>query len=1372
MQTQVKVSKEKEQTSVHHKPYSYEQTYRKPAAARQPDPVEIIRRIRKNPASLTREDQMALQRTLGNRAVVQLLSELKKNGKKEEKTGSEAEVKQEGPGGQEKAGEVQEVQGGEAALAAQSESEQLEQPIQPAQLEEAPVVQVEPANEAQSQVRQTQSVAAAAAKQSSAVLEQQPSQKAKPSEKIKGILKKNLLESPVKGKASAGSVEGAGKSTAGQTGGEEKAIAAQKKDAGAASKATGGGNEPAAEPAEVQSADEKDGKAGGDAKDSKEAEGAKGSKDARETEEGKAGKGTNGAKDASEKARKAEQAASKEPSLGAALGAIAGDGKETPAKAKKVNIRGEDPGQILDQLTQVQPTQMGDAYAQAVDVSAGAFAKQKQKAKQSLPVIPAPTGLKGKVLQARRKPVPLKHAAPESYKSERSGGAAAPGNLERMNIGSSGPEENPEAIMSEIRSAAAQPPGISMTGEADPSQVEGFSREATQQVGAAKQAEMGQISTPFGENDIFPEPDGSTLKANAELQGGNAPSAKKLPGLAIPGEMTAGLNKTLAPEMNKQLGAKQAEYSKEKEKFDSKVMLSKADSHSQIQKAEAEAKEQQLSQQAGAKAEVNALRGEWKSELDAAEADYAGQAGAAAQQKKSEINTVRTEKEREAQKRQSEAEQEATTAYSKAKKEADGKHQEEKAKEEKKGGFLGWVKNKLEAVVEVVKKAVNFIFEGLRKAVKFIFEKAKQAVLGIIELGRKLITTLIKGLGTLLKKLVSVVFAKFPGIAAKICSKIDGVVNKAVKAVNQLAQKLKTKVTQVMDFLASKVDQALAVVQNFYTKLISTIGNLLIAVFLDVMERIGALGKAAKRSFSHLEGKMWEYLLGVDISKPLGAGAAEGGAEQEQEAGEPQPEEKLTADDIEMESVEEGEMDPELVQDMNLKDGETKQLPGSSDPHTMESIMEDFDTGKANQSLGGKIADGVSLRANNAKMVFDQIKTYVIKWMKAHGLQLLAAIVGILVGVVAAEILTGGAVTAFLPVLMNIVMTVMEAQAIVSVAQTLAQASGYIGTYLSQGWQKLIEPAAIALATALAMGLVELAMELGFKGLGKGLKKAGQAVKKGAAATAKGVKAVAGAGAKGIKSLLKTGAKLASKSGSMIIRNGKIVIKSLQKGFMKGAKKLQALLGRILAKFKFKKFKLERKGRHILLYGEVNPWVLLAKGEIEEVDSLEGRKAGISTQAELDKIKSLTDAQRVDVYNKAVASKDGKIDFDSIKAPESKKKTRWQYITEWHDKRVSELFGNENGRRVKDAGRNYDARYKGKDIEFKSDNFSKGPRTQSEISRMEGQINKDIELFNSGEANPHWHFDHDPTVSPEMKPLLDKLTSAGIPWTFGPKKPF
>lgn len=40
----------------------------------QPGPEEIIRRIRMDPSSLTHEDVMLLQRTIGNRAVIRLLS--------------------------------------------------------------------------------------------------------------------------------------------------------------------------------------------------------------------------------------------------------------------------------------------------------------------------------------------------------------------------------------------------------------------------------------------------------------------------------------------------------------------------------------------------------------------------------------------------------------------------------------------------------------------------------------------------------------------------------------------------------------------------------------------------------------------------------------------------------------------------------------------------------------------------------------------------------------------------------------------------------------------------------------------------------------------------------------------------------------------------------------------------------------------------------------------------------------------------------------------------------------------------------------------------------------------------------------------------
>jgi len=207
-----------------------------------------------------------------------------------------------------------------------------------------------------------------------------------------------------------------------------------------------------------------------------------------------------------------------------------------------------------------------------------------------------------------------------------------------------------------------------------------------------------------------------------------------------------------------------------------------------------------------------------------------------------------------------------------------------------------------------------------------------------------------------------------------------------------------------------------------------------------------------------------------------------------------------------------------------------------------------------------------------------------------------------LAGIIVAEIATGGAITAALPVIINAITTAMNAAMVVSIIDTIAKAAGYIETYLTQGWARHIQPAAIALATALAMGLVELAMALGVKLAGKGIKAAKSGIKKGIKTTAKGAKKLATTVGKGIKSLLKSGAKLVSKTGSMIIENGKIIIKSLKRGFSKGLKKLNGLIDKILSKFRFKKFKIERKGRHIRIYGEVNPWVLLYDGTIEKID--------------------------------------------------------------------------------------------------------------------------------------------------------------------------
>ncbi|MHA6533124.1 hypothetical protein [Paenibacillus sp. BAC0078] len=96
------------------------------------------------------------------------------------------------------------------------------------------------------------------------------------------------------------------------------------------------------------------------------------------------------------------------------------------------------------------------------------------------------------------------------------------------------------------------------------------------------------------------------------------------------------------------------------------------------------------------------------------------------------------------------------------------------------------------------------------------------------------------------------------------------------------------------------------------------------------------------------------------------------------------------------------------------------------------------------------------------------------------------------------------------------------------------------------------------------------------------------------------------------------------------------------------------MLDQILAKFKFKKFKLERKGKHIRLYGEVNPWVLLADGTIEEVDEqklkqleLDGKKPITLSDAELEKLNKLDKDQR-EIISKSADGDKSRIDFDSI----------------------------------------------------------------------------------------------------------------------------
>lgn len=103
---------------------------------------------------------------------------------------------------------------------------------------------------------------------------------------------------------------------------------------------------------------------------------------------------------------------------------------------------------------------------------------------------------------------------------------------------------------------------------------------------------------------------------------------------------------------------------------------------------------------------------------------------------------------------------------------------------------------------------------------------------------------------------------------------------------------------------------------------------------------------------------------------------------------------------------------------------------------------------------GDSFADGVKTRAENAAKLLDQIKAFVIKWLKENWLKLLLGVTGALAGVIVLNILTGGAITAALPIILEVIVNVMNAASII---EAITGAAKNIATYLSQGGQETSE---------------------------------------------------------------------------------------------------------------------------------------------------------------------------------------------------------------------------------------------------------------------------------------------------------------------------
>ncbi len=200
----------------------------------------------------------------------------------------------------------------------------------------------------------------------------------------------------------------------------------------------------------------------------------------------------------------------------------------------------------------------------------------------------------------------------------------------------------------------------------------------------------------------------------------------------------------------------------------------------------------------------------------------------------------------------------------------------------------------------------------------------------------------------------------------------------------------------------------------------------------------------------------------------------------------------------------------------------------------------------------------------------------------------------VVLAITALAIATGGAIFSLIPPALQIFAALMAGAAVL-------KASGFFGSYISEGWVGNIVKGGAALARAIGILLVELIFILLFdmSALLKVLKSG-----------VKGSLKMAVTGTKNTFKALGTGFK---ESGKGLLKTGtKIVtgVKGIGKGVGKGAKTLDDFAKRMMKKAKFKGFKFKRKGKWFQVYGSVNPWVLLASGKLEEIKGKQGKVIG------------------------------------------------------------------------------------------------------------------------------------------------------------------
>ena len=878
------------------------------------------------------------------------------------------------------------------------------------------------------------------------------------------------------------------------------------------------------------------------------------------------------------------------------------EGKQKSKSTIKVSTQAS-----LGDLQNTPATQLVSSFNAVQNNGAEALNKQSEIATNGLPKVNAKTGSAFAGSKSKNKANSSKTIAKTSKKTVKSAAQKAkpkeisfPQNdpLKKVNYSFNTAAKNGgferqaqnqfDAInvnTSSVPTTMQQSARLDLVGEADTEHLSIEQHDVAQDMSIKKNQAANDIHKDHGENSIIKKPDDEILKPSRKI---TSKAVKKQPieALKLEGIDEANINAQFEPVIQSKIGAENEKYQAAELEHHQKVIEQEKSSENQINEEKNKSKEKQLKSVRDAQADVNQSRADWQNELNKTESDFAKKSN---NQAKTTLGNIKTEKNRGETAAQGHIDT-ANKEARKKKEEADKEAQRKKAEKKKEsGGFFGWVADKASAFINALKDALNYIFTKLREAVKTIFEAAKKLVLAALEIARKAIVNFIKGFASLLKGFLDIALAAFPAIRDRLKAKIDKYVAVAEKLVNETFEVFKKAVVAIIDFLAEAVDKLLGVLQSVYEGILTVVGMIVSGDIIELLRKLGNIKDALFGiTFDTIKQGGMEELLGVNLDESLSPeelmaamqmGLLSGGSEQDSDDG--MPKAPWTNANVGVDVVSFEELSPEMQSELRRmqKAGQTEATLGErNDPsRTMDSVMKEAKTSQsAPETSGQKFNDGLT-PMKRAEIKWEMMKTSIKQWWDDNWLKVVGGIIAALVVFIAAEVVTGGAITAALPVIMPILADVF-------IGVAIAQIAPYFVDGLAKSWDGDIKGGTKAFSRGLGASLIELAMYLGFK--------------------------LVEVAAKAITNLVKAGLKLAKSSAKavmnyakFIIKEGKVLFKGIAgKNLGKLSKSLRKLADDILERMRVKKVLIKLEPKIWKVETEINPLFVIMSGPMPDED--------------------------------------------------------------------------------------------------------------------------------------------------------------------------